>query len=389
MLNKKILPLMLCTGIVTSTPFIGENFTTFAEMNQKQSMFSDVPQEHWAYPAIKHLTNQGIIAGYGNNIFGMGDEITREQVAALIDRTLKIHASDTFQNPYHDIIDEQSTMFFDAILNVTQLGIFRGDEHGNFRPKDTVTRAEMAQIIAKTFQLKAKEASIFDDVSQNHWAFKAIQAVKSNGIALGIGHNQFAPDMKVTREQYAQFLYKAILATQYGSKKIILDNNQNMYVAQKSGNECWFASYLMTINYINGSQSDYATEKQMLSETELMKQYKKIAALDPFIGGGGADLVVSCLNQDPTLHYKHSFYSKNTPDSILTSLTNNKPVILGLNYGNNFGHYIVIVGIEKNINNCTLWYYDPRNPKTDGTPRKGTLQNDSFENKKIGDIISM
>ncbi|MGX5481370.1 hypothetical protein ACWKTG_28240, partial [Bacillus thuringiensis] len=78
-----------------------------------------------------------------------------------------------------------------------------------------------------------------------------------------------------------------------------------------------------------------------------------------------------------------------TPDSILTSLTNNKPVILGLNYGNNFGHYIVIVGIEKNINNYTLWYYDPRDPKKDGTPRKGTLQNDSFENKKIGDIISM
>ncbi|HDR8111744.1 TPA: hypothetical protein QCY85_003849 [Bacillus cereus] len=54
------------------------------------------------------------------------------------------------------------------------------------------------------------------------------------------------------------------------------------------------------------------------------------------------------------LHYKHSFYSKNTPDIILTSLTNNKPVILGLNYGNNFGHYIVIVGIEKNIDNYTL-----------------------------------
>ncbi|MFZ7936452.1 S-layer homology domain-containing protein [Bacillus thuringiensis] len=215
MLNKKILPLMLCTGIVTSTPFIGENLTTFAEMNQKQSMFSDVPQEHWAYPAIKHLTNQGIIAGYGNNIFGMGDEITREQVAALIDRTLKIHASDTFQNPYHDIIDEQSTMFLDAILNVTQLGIFRGDEHGNFRPKDTVTRAEMVQIITKT----SKETSIFDDVSRNYWDFKAIRAVKSNGIALGIGNNQFAPDMKVTREQYAQFLYKTILATQYDSKK--------------------------------------------------------------------------------------------------------------------------------------------------------------------------
>ncbi|HDR8116365.1 TPA: S-layer homology domain-containing protein [Bacillus cereus] len=222
---------MLCTGIIISTPFIRANLTIFAEMDQKRSMFSDVSQEHWAHPAIKHLIDQGIIEGYGNSIFGMGDE------------------------------------------------------HGNFRPKDIVTRTEMVQIITKTFQLKTKETSIFDDVSRNYWDFKAIQAVKSNGIALGIGHNQFAPDMKVTREQYAQFLYKTILATQYDSKKILLDNNQDIYVAQRHGNECWFASYLMTVDYINGKKSNYATEKQSLSQTEVMKQYKKFSTSDPFIEG--------------------------------------------------------------------------------------------------------
>ncbi|MGQ0517699.1 S-layer homology domain-containing protein, partial [Bacillus sp. D-CC] len=41
-------------------------------------------------------------------------------------------------------------------LHLTNLGIFKGDENGNFRPKDTLTRAELAQILTKAYELKAK-----------------------------------------------------------------------------------------------------------------------------------------------------------------------------------------------------------------------------------------
>jgi hypothetical protein len=51
----------------------------------------------------------------------------------------------------------------------------------------------------------------FNDVPTNSWAKDAISAVQSNHIAAGVGEGKFAPDMKVTREQYAQFLYNAIL----------------------------------------------------------------------------------------------------------------------------------------------------------------------------------
>lgn len=44
-----------------------------------------------------------------------------------------------------------------------------------------------------------------------HWAANAINAVGSNGISAGDGPGNFAPSMNVTREQYAQFLNKAIL----------------------------------------------------------------------------------------------------------------------------------------------------------------------------------
>nr|WP_255298694.1 S-layer homology domain-containing protein [Bacillus wiedmannii] len=101
-------------------------------------------------------------------------------------------------------------MFPEEILALTKLGIFQGDDQGNFRPKATLTRAEMAQVITKTFKLDVKAPHNFNDVPANSWATDAISAVQSNAIAIGIGEGKFAPDMKVTREQYAQFLYNAI-----------------------------------------------------------------------------------------------------------------------------------------------------------------------------------
>lgn len=112
-----------------------------------RTTFKDVPQEHWAFHAIHDLASKGIIAGYGKGIFGMGDNVTREQVAALIYRTLHIEKQDRYENPYRDI-DGNSTMFPEEILALTKLGIFQGDDQGNFRPKVTWFWCENFKIIA-------------------------------------------------------------------------------------------------------------------------------------------------------------------------------------------------------------------------------------------------
>jgi hypothetical protein len=195
-------------GVTDAITLLHDDLTIDAGVNR--NIFKDVPQGHWAFNAIHHLANEGIIAGYGNGIFGMGDNVTREQVAALIYRTLHIEKQDKYENPYGDI-DKNSTMFSEEILALTKLGIFQGDNQGNFRPKAAITRAEMAQVITKAFRLNVKAPHNFNDVSANSWAKDAISAVQSNHIAAGIGEGKFAPDMKVTREQYAQFLYNAIL----------------------------------------------------------------------------------------------------------------------------------------------------------------------------------
>ncbi|KFM99836.1 S-layer homology domain-containing protein [Bacillus clarus] len=215
-MKKRFFKIATALTIMGGIGLSAESTTAHAEgiVKQQQAnsvVFNDVPKGHWSSDAIQELADWGIINGYGNGVFGFGDNVTREQVAALIYRTFDIEEQDEYENPYGDIVDENSTMFLEEILALTELGIFTGDEQGNFRPKDTLTRAEMAQIITRAFDLEVKGNPGFKDVPEGYWAYDAIHAVGSNSIAEGVGEGKFAPHMKVTREQYAKFLYKAIL----------------------------------------------------------------------------------------------------------------------------------------------------------------------------------
>lgn len=193
--------------------------TANAEVAVKQQQaapvtFKDVPAGHWSYEAIQTLAEHEIMLGYGNGVFGFGHNVNREQVAALIYRALDLDEQfgedEVLESPYNDIVDDNSTMFPFEVLAVTELGIFTGDENGNFRPKATLTRAEMAQVLTRAFGLQVQGPAGFKDVPKGHWAENAINAVGSNGISVGDGKGNFAPNMKVTREQYAQFLFNSM-----------------------------------------------------------------------------------------------------------------------------------------------------------------------------------
>ncbi|MES5867898.1 S-layer homology domain-containing protein [Bacillus cereus group sp. RP32] len=171
--------------------------------------FDDVTTGHWAYDEITNLVYHRIMYGYGNGKFGVEDNITREQAAAVLHRALHLKRSVFNENPYGDI-SGKSTMFPYEILHLTNIGIFKGDENGNFRPKDTLTRAELAQILTKAYELKTKSPHTFTDIQENHWARDAISALQSNNVAVGTGNGKFEPEMLVTRGQFAKFLQRSI-----------------------------------------------------------------------------------------------------------------------------------------------------------------------------------
>lgn len=151
---KKNMLRIMATVTIMGGLFVSTNVPNVkAEEYPEMIVFDDVPVNHWAYDDIMDVVYNKVMLGYGNGKFGVGDNVTREQVAAVLYRTLNLKKEGPLKNPYKDI-SERATFFLDEILVLTKHGIFEGDEKGNFRPAAPVTRAETAQILRRHLHLK-------------------------------------------------------------------------------------------------------------------------------------------------------------------------------------------------------------------------------------------
>ncbi len=92
----------------------------------------------------------------------------------------------------------------------------RGYEDGTFRPGHTVTRAEIAEMIARNLGIDDSEkaaAALFSDVSASHWAAGAIEYVKRQGLMVGDAAGAFNPNAAITRAEMAAIVarYKQLM----------------------------------------------------------------------------------------------------------------------------------------------------------------------------------
>ncbi len=197
---------------IMGTSLLGAGAFTAKADNTDSLKFSDVPANHWSTKAIYDLTNRKVVQGYGNNIFGFGDNVTRGQVARMIYMYVKPADADaSFKNPFTDI---RGHMFEKEIRALAKAGLVNGYGEGKFGPDDVLTREQMAQVLTNAFKFKATKTTSFTDVDKNSWALKAISALEENGVTIGTGGKMYSPYAHVTREQYSQFLYNSINAVE-------------------------------------------------------------------------------------------------------------------------------------------------------------------------------
>lgn len=94
------------------------------------------------------------------------------------------------------------------------LDLITGDDEGHLMADKTITRAEMAVILARmstqvglTFEeFEPPIEATFSDVSENHWAYSAVEYIAAVSITYGDGHGHFMPDDLVTYGQVLLFL---------------------------------------------------------------------------------------------------------------------------------------------------------------------------------------
>ena len=51
--------------------------------------FTDVPKDHWSYQALDYLAKEGIIDGMGDNTFQGGRTMTRYEMASIVAKAMQ------------------------------------------------------------------------------------------------------------------------------------------------------------------------------------------------------------------------------------------------------------------------------------------------------------
>ncbi|MBP7863101.1 S-layer homology domain-containing protein [bacterium] len=90
-------------------------------------------------------------------------------------------------------------------------GTIGGFPDGTFKPDDGISRAQFAAIIVKALGLPtAGRNAEFKDLSDKHWAYKAISSAVEGGLVGGFPDGSFRPEDKITRTQALVILAKAL-----------------------------------------------------------------------------------------------------------------------------------------------------------------------------------
>ena len=159
---------------------------------------------------IEAIAAAGITKGcrLGSDHFCPTDRVSREQMASFLVRALGLPAAE------EDFFVDDGGSVHEANINALRLaGITRGCRLGSdhFCPTDRVSREQMASFLVRALGLPAAEEDFFvDDGGSVHEA--NINALRLAGITRGcrLGSDHFCPTDRVSREQMASFLARAL-----------------------------------------------------------------------------------------------------------------------------------------------------------------------------------
>lgn len=108
--------------------------------------YKDLATTHWAYDYISKLNEKNIINGYEDGTVRPEESVTREQLVKMIVTALDLKKADTDVS-FKDVPSGHWSEGY--ILNAASNGIISGYEDGGFKPQDKVTREDMAVIIKR------------------------------------------------------------------------------------------------------------------------------------------------------------------------------------------------------------------------------------------------
>jgi N-acetylmuramoyl-L-alanine amidase len=183
---------------------------TVVEMNKN---FTDI-ESHWSKDDVSLLANKLVIDGMTDTTFAPDLDITRAEFAALAVRSLGLNLEST-TSTFSDV--QASDWYATTVATAAKAGIIDGYEDGSFKPNAQITREELTAMIVRTMNYAGLKSTIsdsqqltllntFSDSNQIIWAQKEMATAIDAGIINGLTETTIGPSNQATRAEAAAML---------------------------------------------------------------------------------------------------------------------------------------------------------------------------------------
>lgn len=189
-------------GYGTPASAISGNASTTTQT--QTNPFKDLDEADWARDYILKLYGKGIINGKTNDRFAPNDKITRAEIIKIIVEAFGLKA--TGEKTFADI--SPNDWYAGFVSAAADNGVAAGDENGNFNPNEFVTRQDIAVMIYRAMKISVLTENTgftdYEDIAD--YAKPAVRYFSALKVINGYPDGSFKPHGSATRAEAAKII---------------------------------------------------------------------------------------------------------------------------------------------------------------------------------------
>ncbi len=188
--------------------------------NPATPSYDDVDEDDWYFDYVEELTEKGIVSGDGTGNYAPNSNVTREQFLKMLIEAADIEAEEG-ENTFVDVISD--AWYKPYVLKAKNFGIVNGISETEFGIGSNITRQDMAVMISRIIEklgieMDVAEVDVFaDDAIVSDYAKEAVTFMKSIGLIEGY-NNEFRPKDNLTRAESAKVISELLKLIEENAK---------------------------------------------------------------------------------------------------------------------------------------------------------------------------
>lgn len=176
--------------------------------------FPDVEKGSWYYDAVKFCAQHKFVNGYGNGKFGPNDALQRQDFVVILANISKADLSKYTKCKLSDV--DMNSYYGKAVAWGVDKGIISGYQNGKFGVGDPITREQVATILynymkkpyVSVTNLNSTLANFKDESSISSFARKPLAWAAMNNVITGMADGSAAPQGTAVRAQIASIIMR-------------------------------------------------------------------------------------------------------------------------------------------------------------------------------------